>query len=320
VLRFTLRLAVVLMLGVLLARVDPWPHGYWIPLTILVVSQPDYGATRKRASQRLLGTLVGGVLGSWLMRLHPSHGGAMVGLAVACFGQAYWLRRNYGMAVVCITVLVVMLTELREPVTVKLTIERFLSTAVGGVIALGAVALFWPAWERRQYRPVLAEALCASGEYVKVVAKRVAAGTAYTREDVKVKWRAERANAAAIASVARMYAEPANQREHVERAAVIANGCVKLTRILSLVLLHAETREAGQVENVVKFAGRAAGVLEGMAKAVEEGASPPAAVTSEAVAADGWMGEQVRRAGMEIDGMLMGVRGEAAAKAAPTKT
>src|SRR3954463_2539687 len=104
--------------------------------------------------------------------------------------------------------MVVLVTEMTQPVSIALTVERLGSTVVGGVRALGAVLYFWPAWERRRYPPGLAEAPRANRAYVTGVAARLAAGGAYTQEDILAKPTAERANAAALASLARLIADP----------------------------------------------------------------------------------------------------------------
>ena len=52
-----------------------WIHptqGYWILLTTVFVCQPNYGATRLRLVQRILGTVVGLVIGWALIDLFPS--------------------------------------------------------------------------------------------------------------------------------------------------------------------------------------------------------------------------------------------------------
>ena len=48
--RFTLRLAVLMVAGVVVFKTWALPHGYWLPFTVIVVLQPDYGSTRQRAA------------------------------------------------------------------------------------------------------------------------------------------------------------------------------------------------------------------------------------------------------------------------------
>ena len=45
--------------------------GYWLPFTMVVVLQPDYGSTRQRAAQRVLGTLAGSLAASVLLWVKP---------------------------------------------------------------------------------------------------------------------------------------------------------------------------------------------------------------------------------------------------------
>ena len=69
--RFIARLTTVLeMVGVAIFKYFRGsPAVIGCPLTVLVVLQPDYGSTRLRAGQRLLGTLAGGLVASVLLSL-----------------------------------------------------------------------------------------------------------------------------------------------------------------------------------------------------------------------------------------------------------
>src|SRR5882724_9461497 len=67
--RFTGRIAVLTMIGVVVLRVLNLPHGYWLPFTMVVVLQPDFGSTRQRAGQRVFGTFAGSLLASVLLWL-----------------------------------------------------------------------------------------------------------------------------------------------------------------------------------------------------------------------------------------------------------
>ena len=82
--RFILRLGTLLVFSVFVYKWFAIPHGYWLGLTLVVVMQPDYGATRQRVAERVLGTLLGSLLASGLLfltfrtsrssrRLHSQH-------------------------------------------------------------------------------------------------------------------------------------------------------------------------------------------------------------------------------------------------------
>lgn len=291
-LRFTARLAVLMTLGMFAVKWfpellpgHPFTHGYWLPFTILVVSQTDYGATRKKAAERFGGTLVGSVLGSGLLMLDLPRAVLYGAASIAGFWFAFFLRREYRVAVVFITLLVVLLTEMNHPTSVELTAERLGLTAVGGALALAAALVFWPAWEKTRFPAMLAAALRANGEYARVVVARLRAGGTYTPEDVKVRRVAEKANAAALASLARLYADPANRRGKVERAAALANGSTKVGRYLNLMMVRAAPGARPVTDPALPaFADRVAASLAKLADEVQADGSaaaiPDAPVTS----------------------------------------
>src|SRR5690606_20716559 len=69
--RHALRLSLSLMVGFGVMSMTADPHGFWILLTIVFVSQPQYAATLKRLSQRVSGTILGLALAWALIRLFP---------------------------------------------------------------------------------------------------------------------------------------------------------------------------------------------------------------------------------------------------------
>jgi uncharacterized membrane protein YccC len=236
--RYAARIAVLMMAGTAVFRYLDLPHGYWLPFTMIVVLQPDYGSTRQRAAQRGLGTLVGSIVGSGLLWLHLPPIWLVAATAPMVFGFGFFLKRNYAVAVFFVTIFVVLLTESQGPVTAAFTVERLLSTVAGGALALGAAALFWPAWERNRLRPLLARALRANRAYLDLLAVRLAQGGSYDPGAIMVKRAAETANSEVFSSLQRMIGDPKNQQERLEQAAALANGNQRLTRAFTVIALQ----------------------------------------------------------------------------------
>jgi hypothetical protein len=65
--RHALRMAVLTMLAVAVYKGFSINRGYWMAFTIVVVLQPDFGSTRRRAGERMGGSIAGGLLGSALL-------------------------------------------------------------------------------------------------------------------------------------------------------------------------------------------------------------------------------------------------------------
>jgi uncharacterized membrane protein YccC len=164
--------------------------------------------------------------------------------AVNSFLFALFLKRRYDVAVVFLTLMVVLLTEIGGPVDWRLTIERLACTLAGGGLALLAAHFFWPSWEKDRFQPLMSEALLASCGYIKLLCRRLREGTGRGPELIPAKRRLETANSEVFASLRRMYGEPKNRADILQDAAAVANGNLRLTRVLNLLLLHLTNRPA----------------------------------------------------------------------------
>jgi uncharacterized membrane protein YccC len=325
--RYTARITALALIAVLAMKTLHLKHGYWLPLTLMVVLQPDYGSTRTKAGQRLMGTLAGSILASVILWLSLPFGALMAATALSAFAFGFYLRRRYWVAVIFITVFVVVLTESLGPATLGLTIERFGDTLAGGLLAMLAAVVFWPVWEKARYRPILARALRANAAYMRVVGQYLAEGRSYDVGVVRAKRGAESASAEAFSSLQRMSGDPRSYREHLGELAVAANGNQRVTRALNLIIL--QSRPDRPVPEARELTVRRAAALDEVARALEEPSGRRAALERargflrESLAArrpgghatDGIALGQLERTGAEIGALL--ISAEAMASAAP---
>ncbi len=270
--RHGLRSAVLTMAAVLALFVLHVRHGYWLPFTIMIVLQPDYGSTRQKAAQRLLGTLGGSVVASAVLLLHLPVAAILAATAATSFAFLYFLKRNYGIAVVFITVFIVFLTENSSSVGLSFALERLACTTAGGLMALAAALLFWPVWERERFPAILARAFAANRGYLQVLMRRIVDGGAWDDEARRAQRRAERAGGAAFSSLRRMGGDPGNDREMIERSAALANGNQRLIRAFNSIALHLEPgAPPARADVLLEFERRASGALEALAVSTESG-------------------------------------------------
>jgi len=315
--RFTFRLAAMMMAGTFAWRFWHLPHGYWIPLCIMVVLQPDYGATRERATQRAMGTICGGLAGSVLLWLHLPLWTLLAATAAVCWAFTYYMKRDYAVAVFFITLLVVLQFEAAGPVSIALTFQRLGETLAGCLLALLAALSFWPVWERDRFPPLLAGALRANRVLLERLGLGLAQAAGVTPGSVtQVKRKAQRANSLVFSSLNRMAGDPKLRQEGIERAAALANHNLRLTRGLSVAAVHCAPG-APAIAGLGAFVQAAGAALEALAEVVE-GAADPAALAQartdlEAAAlpepADprtAWVMAQLEQAGTELSAMLLG--------------
>ncbi len=317
--RFTARIVVITLAAVWAMKFFSLKHGYWLPLTTMVVLQPDFGSTRKKAFERLVGTLAGSILASLVLWLGLPFPVLMAATAVTAFCFGYYLRRNYAIAVVFITLFVVVLTESLGPATLELTVERFGDTFAGGLLALLAALVFWPVWERERLRPILARALRTNAAYLRIAGARVADGLVYDAKVVRAKRAAESAGAAVFSSLQRMSGDPENFRDRMNELAAVANGNQRVARAIGLLVLQA--RPDAPAPEAREIAIQRAGALDAIASSLE-GPEPPAEAFARARKALGWRPDrtpartlqapgaialaQLDRASDEIGAMLLG--------------
>lgn len=268
--RYALRMALLTTLAV--AAYLHWavPRGYWMAFAIIVVLQPDYGATRQRAFQRVTGTVAGALLGSATLFV-PLPLWLLAGLTIsAAFAFAYFLKRRYGLAVFFVTTMIVLLTELHVPVHLDFTVGRLLSNLTGAALALVAAAWFWPVSERQRFPGLMAAAIRANAVYFDEVAREFGARGAFHQDIIRAKQTAERSASRAAASLQRLLAEPGGGQDSPTAAGLVtAND--RITRAISALAVQMEAGLAPDASEPAAVVAETKGLLEGVAAAVERG-------------------------------------------------
>ena len=166
-LRHALRAAV--MAGPALAYTMIWytPYDHWLTMTIVATMQPFFALTYARAVERVIGTILGGIVaaGVGLLCTTPlSIGIAMFPLAVIALSVR---AVNFGLYMMALTPLVVLLVETGQPDTAewRIALARAALTAIGGVLAVGAGFVLWPSREPERLVAGTREAIAAHGRY-----------------------------------------------------------------------------------------------------------------------------------------------------------
>lgn len=267
--RHALRCGVCLALAMMLSHLLPLSRGYWLPMTVAIVLRADFGATWRVGLLRTLGTLVG--LGLTTAVLHFGGVGnfwaVLTLMAVLCFAFRELATVHYGLAVVCLTGLVVILLSFYG-IPAESTVEaRAIDTAIGSALALAAY-LAWPTWERGRERAVLAGVLENYRDYLVAVLQ----GDTRARRETRSAARAARSNAQA--SLDRLRAEPAS-RANLPRAEALvaqANRCVRAAMVLEAV--RGDTASECMPTGAAAFADDCAKALTEAACALHEQRTP----------------------------------------------
>jgi uncharacterized membrane protein YccC len=206
--RHALRVASVTAVGTaIIVRFD-LPHGIWLPLTSLVILQPDYGGTVARAVERSGGTVAGAVLAGALLATLRGTVEYDVALALLLFATFLLIRRRYGYAITFLTPLIILLIGMGSPNPWIDLADRIAYTVAGAMLAIAAGYLLWPRWEREQLRERVARAVRADRDYLAAVLAALAGKETPAPLLAQLRRQAELAVANADAGFQRMLAEP----------------------------------------------------------------------------------------------------------------
>jgi uncharacterized membrane protein YccC len=211
VFRHALRLTVCVAIADAIGRGVSWNRSYWLPMTVAVILKPDFTTTFARGTLRLIGTFAGLLVATLLFHLFPASAAALAQL-ILVGAYTFFLRwigpANYGIFSVAISGLIVFLIAATGVSPAQVVTLRALNTALGGVFALIAYAL-WPTWERTQVSQAMADMLDACRLYFRAVVERFAQDNAALETELderRADWRRARSNAEG--SVDRVAAEP----------------------------------------------------------------------------------------------------------------
>ncbi|WJM97956.1 YccS family putative transporter [Pseudomonas defluvii] len=213
--RHALRLPLALSIGYGMVHLIHPTQGYWIILTTLFVCQPNYGATRRKLVQRIIGTGIGLTVGWALFDLFPNP--LIQSMFAVVAGVVFFVYRTtrYTLATAAITLMVLFcFNQIGDGY--GLFLPRLFDTLIGSLIAILAVFLFLPDWQGRRLNKVLANTLSCNSIYLRQILQQYANGK---RDDLAYRLarrNAHNADAALSTTLANMLMEPGHFRKEAD--------------------------------------------------------------------------------------------------------
>ncbi|MDG6894586.1 hypothetical protein A6A20_02850 [Volucribacter amazonae] len=213
--RHALRLSIVVFICCSIAEFLQLERGYWILLTAIFVCQPNYSATKTRLKQRIVGTILGVIVGSLL----PYIGTTLetkLGIVVLSSTLFFFFRsNNYSFSTFFITIQVLMSFDIIGFDLHGAMIPRVIDTLTGSIISWLAVSYLWPDWKYLELNKVSTQALKANAKYLLYIVSQLQFGQV---DDLK--YRIARRNAHNSANtlyitVANMNNEPHKYQSHL---------------------------------------------------------------------------------------------------------
>lgn len=216
--RHALRLAVAASLGVFIYKLFDSDHGYWLPLAIVMIMKPNFGATRKRATQAALGTVIGGAIATALSILVTNDYlqiALMALLGVIAFAS---MPRSYVLYTTLFTPFFILMIDIMSPGNWTFGLERIGYMIGGAILSVLAANLLWPSWERDRLPQQLGRSIEANRAYLSAVLSAYAQPPGDKAALHEALERANVENVNAEASFQRLVNEPKSQQGDIAPA------------------------------------------------------------------------------------------------------
>ena len=295
--RHALRLAIVATIAEVLASILHISTGYWITLTVVVALKPNYGGTSQTTLQRVLGTVLGGIIGIAIVTLiHNSWviGGCLLLLIVTAVAVR---PLSFSLFITLLTPAIILLLNVTSNGGWQIGVLRIVDSLAGGLLALLGSYLLFPRWERQQLPAQLEKTIRANLAYfqqailadaptslsLRVTLRPASPIANYlnpnqdSSADLLAKERRQAAleNANAAAAAQRLFSEPRHVQGDVEPITTLI---LYIRRFFNSVTTLAEHRRElsreYQCPDSKQFADAIVQVLENLADALQQGQPP----------------------------------------------
>ncbi|MCY1079163.1 FUSC family protein [Archangium lansingense] len=275
VLRHALRVGVTTGVAVWLTSLLNLSHGYWVTITVLTIMLPYTGPTFLKGLQRVVGTMVGGILAAMVAAwLHDPHAIMLLVFFTVAISVAV-ISVNYGLYTIFLTLTFVLLAEVGTG-DWSLAHVRILNTLMGGALALAGTWFLWERPEKELFPEQLAAALRADREYFRQVFSAWLGkpeGLELSLSEARRKVGLASLNAEA--SFQRLLSEPRRRTEPLEPLMTLLVYTRRFAAsVIALSPGHHERTPEQVRDGLERFASSVEQVLEDLAGAVAQGRSP----------------------------------------------
>lgn len=165
--RHAIRAALALTLAMALARGIGLQHAVWLPISVMVIMRPSVGGTLRHSWRRLLGTVLGAVLGIVILLFKPALGVTIALMLFLFFLTILFKVFNYTAFSCSLTAAVILLLGIIFTDGWEMGLERIIDTIPGIIIGLGASFLIWPNMARKNLRSQMGNLIHAQYEHFK---------------------------------------------------------------------------------------------------------------------------------------------------------
>lgn len=252
--RYALRMTIAMLVGLTIGKLIDLKNEYWILLTIVVILRPGYGLTKSRTKNRVLGTIIGGLIGIVILYF-ISNVYVLSTLTVIAMLMGYWYSSSdYRVGVTFVTLYIILVYGILNVGAQLSLVFRIIDTLIGAGIAFLSANYLWPFWEFNSTKKTLENAINSSIEYINEVKELyIDKGLATTA------YRLARKNAFVavgnlMAAYQRLVQEPKNKQQNraeLYEIAVLNQTLIAATASVGTFIQSHKTTEASKAFEIV---------------------------------------------------------------------
>jgi uncharacterized membrane protein YccC len=136
------------------------PQGFWAVMTAILVTQANVGASLGLAVDRLLGSLLGVLVGGGVaILLADSHALRYAGLAATILVLAFFSARRPALRIACVTAAIVILGDPRLGTPIQSAGYRMIEVTIGAVVSILTTLVLFPSRAGRAFADNVAQTL-----------------------------------------------------------------------------------------------------------------------------------------------------------------
>ena len=258
------------------------PHGYWMALTIAIILKPDFQTARRRALQRVGGTIAGGVIAIVAASLIQNRNIIFLLIIILVFLALVNRSRNYGIYAMFWTPAIIFLVNMQDIGNGLVALMRIANTVAGGVVASIYIFFFLPQIEKAQLPGKIAGALSANRSFVQAILGMYSGRTIESTNMERIQQQANRACIDASVAIQSISAGPLSNGDDFQRLENLVAYSKQLCNILTALSLEKlQLTESEVLPGIQIFLKQLSEILQSAEAAVRSGHQPDGASTHE---------------------------------------
>ncbi len=247
--KHSLRLTTAVIIGLFIGRWIDSKQAHWILLTITLILRPNFGLTKSRAINRIIGTLIGAILAVGIVLVTTNSIIYSVCVILAMIIGFSNVQNNYRVASAGITLSIILLYVFNAQNAVDVILLRVAFTILGCFIAFMAMYTLWPTWENKNFDNALEEAIESNKLYFEIISNIYQSKNDYDANYKLIRMNNLLKSSNLNAAFQRMTEEPDSKQENISNyyvAVLINNTFLSAVASLSSYIQYHKTTSASE--------------------------------------------------------------------------